>query len=225
MHLSVPRTAVLSGISVARFKNENGEDERKTSMKNGTMSAAVSIACLVLLVGLNSTAQEEKPVREVYQAQAMGQSTQLGKSFNVTINLEQFSTPEERQVLVDAFEQAGSKGLFNALEKMHSKGRIAITGTLGYDISFVRKIPIAGGYKIRILTNRPIRFGEAWVNGRSMDYNLSALEMDVISEPGKSTGVLLPVCQFKINKKTAELEIENYQNPWSLQNIMDRSKE
>jgi len=170
-------------------------------------------------------AQEDKPIGEVYQAQAMGQSTQLGKTFNVTINIERYSTPEERQVLVDAFEQAGSEGLFNALEKMQSKGRIAITGTLGYDISFVRKIPIAGGYKIRILTNRPIRFGEAWVNGRSMDYNLSALEMDVSSEQGKSTGVLLPVCQFKINKKTAELEIENYQNPWSLQNIMDRSKE
>jgi len=44
---------------------------------------------------------------------------------------------------------------------MHSKGRIAITGTLGYDISFVRKIPTADGYKIRFLTNRPSRFGEA----------------------------------------------------------------
>jgi hypothetical protein len=225
MHLSLRRIAVFSRLGVARFKTENADNEMKKPMKSRTMSAVASIACLVLLVSLNSEAQEEKPVRDVYQAQAMGQSTQLGKSFNVTINLEQYSTPEERQVLVDAFEQAGSEGLFNALEKMQSKGRIAITGTLGYDISFVRKIPIAGGYKIRILTNRPIRFGEAWVNGRSMDYNLSALEMDVSSEQGKSTGVLLPVCQFKINKKTAELEIENYQNPWSLQNIMDRSKE
>jgi hypothetical protein len=159
----------------------------------------------------------------VYQAQAMGQSTQMGKNFNVTVNIERYSTPEERQVLVDAFQQAGSQGLFNALEKMRSKGRIAITGTLGYDISFVRKIRTDDGYKIRILTNRPIRFGEAWVNGRSTDYNLSALEMDLSSEKGKSTGVLLPACQFKINKKTSELEVENFQNPWKLQNILDRS--
>jgi hypothetical protein len=196
----------------------------QSAMKISCMSVGVSIACLAMLMSLSS-AQEDKPLREVYQAQAMGQSTQLGKSFNVTINIEQYSTPDERQVLVDAFAQAGSKGLFNALEKMHSKGRIAITGTLGYDISFVRKIPTANGYKIRVLTNRPIRFGEAWVNGRSMDYNLSALEMDLSSDKGKATGVLLPACQFKINKKTQELEIENYQNPWTLQNIMDRSKE
>ena len=155
----------------------------------------------------------------------MGQSTQLGQTFNVTINIERYSTPEERQVLVEAFQQAGSEGLFNALEKMSSKGRIAITGTLGYDISFVRKIPTDDGYKIRILTNRPIRFGEAWVNGRSTDYNLSALELDISSDKNKSTGILLPACQFKIDKKTGELVAENYQNPWKLVNIMDRTKE
>jgi hypothetical protein len=197
----------------------------KEIMKTIRMSLGVWIACLAMLVSTGGAAQEDKPVREVYQAQAIGQSTQLGKNFNVTIRVEQYSTQEERQVLVDAFQQAGSEGLFNALEKMPSKGRIAITGTLGYEISFARKIPIAGGYKIRVLTNRPIRIGEAWVNGRSTDYNLSALEMDLSSEKGKSTGVLLPACQFKINKKTAEVEIETYQNPWTLQNIMDRSNE
>lgn len=193
-------------------------------MKIGRVFGAVAAICFLLL-SLSSAAQEDKPIREVYQAQAMGQNAQFGQTFNVTINIERYSTQEERQVLVDAFQQAGSEGLFNALEKMRSKGRIAITGTLGYDISFVRRIPTETGYKIRVLTNRPIRFGEAWVNGRSMDYNLSALEMDITSEKDKSTGVLLPACQFKINKKTNELEIENYQNPWKLQNIMDRSKD
>ena len=194
-------------------------------MKSRREFAAVAVACLVALVGSHGAAQEEKPTREVYQAQAMGQGTQLGKNFNVTINIEQYATQEERQVVIDAFQQDGSEGLFNTLEKMHSKGRIAITGTLGYDISFVRKIPTDDGYKIRILTNRPIRFGETWINGRSLDYNLSALELDLSNEKGKSTGVLLPACQFKINKKTNEPEVENYQNPWKLQNIMDRSKE
>ena len=58
-----------------------------------------------------------------------------------------------------------------------------------------------------------------------MYYNLSAVELDMSSAKDKSTGLLLPACQFKINKKTNELEIENYPNPWKLQNIMDRSKE
>jgi hypothetical protein len=195
------------------------------TMKSSRMFAAVTIIGLVALVGSRGAAQEDKPIREVYQAQAMGQSTQLGQNFNVTINIERYSTPEERQVLIDAFQQAGSEGLFNTLQKMRSKGRIAITGTLGYDISFVRKIPTDEGFKIRILTNRPIRFGEAWVNGRSMDYNLSALELDISDQRNKSAGILLPACQFKIDKKTNEIVAENYQNPWKLINILDRSKD
>jgi hypothetical protein len=63
------------------------------------------------------------------------------------------------------------------------------------------------------------------VNGRTVDYNLSALEVNVIEDKDKRTGILLPACRFRIEKKTNELEIENYQNPWKLVNIMDRSKE
>jgi hypothetical protein len=57
-----------------------------------------------------------------------------------------------------------------------------------------------------------------------MDYNLSALELNISPEKGKSSGVLLPACQFKINKETKELEIDNYQNPWKLVDVLDRSK-
>jgi hypothetical protein len=57
----------------------------------------------------------------------------------VSINIERYSTPDERQALVEAFQQAGSEGLFNALEKMRSKGRMAIAGTLGYDIQLRSK--------------------------------------------------------------------------------------
>jgi hypothetical protein len=186
--------------------------------------ASVSGLALFLLASFLSVAQD-KPKREVFQAQAMGQGTQMGRTFNVTVNIAEYSTPEERQVLVEAFEKAGSEGLFNALEKMPSKGRIAITGTLGYDVSFIRKIPTDDGFKIRVLTNRPITFGEAWTNSRSSDYNLSALEFDVSNEKDKNTGVLLPACQFKIDKKTKELVIENYRDPWKVVNILNRSED
>jgi hypothetical protein len=62
------------------------------------------------------------------------------------------------------------------------------------------------------------------VNGRSTDYNLSALELNISEDKDKSTGILLPASQFKIDKKTNELEIENFQNPWRLSNLMERSK-
>lgn len=119
------------------------------------MCGIVVIACLVVLINLNSGVRKTSPYARCIKPRPGGQSTQLGQTFHATINIERYSTPEERQVLVDAFQQAGSEGLVNALEKMNSKGRIAITGTLGYDTSFIRKIPNVYGYKIRVLTNRP----------------------------------------------------------------------
>jgi hypothetical protein len=200
------------------------KEERKMQTTNKSILPIASVVALALfLLASFSSVAQDKPKREVYQAQAMGQSTQMGKTFNVTVNIAEYSDSEERQVLVQAFEKAGSKGLYNALEKMPAKGRISMTGTLGYDIAFVRKIPTDGGFKIRVLTNRPIRIGEAWENGRSVDYNLSALELDISNEKDKSSGVLMPASMFKIDKKTNELVIENFQNPWKLVNILDRT--
>jgi hypothetical protein len=194
-------------------------------MKKKMLARIVSVVALTLLI-LSPTTAQDREERERYQAQLLGQGPQFGKTFNVTITINEYSTPEERQALLEAFQAKGSQGLFNALEKMKAKGRIAITGTLGYDISFARKIQTAEGWKIRVLTNRPIRFGEAWSDSRSSDYNLSAMEMDLnTSDKDKNGGVLFPACQFKVNKKTKEIEIEAFRSPWKIVQLLDRTKD
>jgi hypothetical protein len=205
--------------------NPGSKENVQMVIKFSRLLGVVAIVCSALVGLLNTHAvAQEQTTPEFYQAQTLGQGTQFGQTFSVNISIERYSSPEERQILIDAFNKVGSQGLYNALEKFHSYGRLAITGTLGYDVSFARKIKTDDGYTIRLLTNRPIRFGEAWVNGRSMDYNLSLVELNINDDMKKSTGTLLPACQFKVNKKTGEVEVEAYRNPWKLQNIMNRSK-
>jgi hypothetical protein len=175
---------------------------------------------LALLPGAGSTAQE-KPKRETFQAVAMGQSTQAGRMFHVNIIVEEYSTAEDQQILLEAFNSKGMEGLSDALSKMKPKGRLSITGMLGYEVTYVRSFPTATGRKIRFVTSRPITFGEARAGSRSSDYSLSAIELNISNEKGQNTGILLPACQFKIDKEN-QLEIENYQNPWKLQNIRRR---
>ena len=182
--------------------------------------AVVAIISAIALPSTGSTA-EDTPKRETFQATAVGQGTQFGRMLSVNIMIEEYSTAEDQQILLEAFNSKGMEGLSNALGKMKPKGRLSITGTLGFDATYIRSFPTETGRKIRIATNRQIRFGEAWADGRSMDYNLSAIELDISNEEGKSTGILLPACQFKIDKEK-HLEIKAYQNPWKLQNIRDR---
>src|SRR5207244_13365401 len=68
---------------------------------------------------------------ETLDATAFGTSTQLGKNFGVKIIIYEFSSPEDRQALLDAFQHGQNDGLVNALEKMKSVGRIQIPGTVG----------------------------------------------------------------------------------------------
>ena len=175
----------------------------------------------LLLVGLTSVSGFARDKYETIDATAYGTSTQLGRNVGVTVIIYEFSTPEDRQILVDAFQKGQNQGLVNALEKMKAVGRIQIPGTLGYDLSFIRLITTPTGRKIRFCTNRKISFAEAYADTQSQSFNLTAGEFDLNDQDkSKSTGVLYPAAQFTINKD-GELQIELNQNAWRLSNFID----
>jgi hypothetical protein len=176
------------------------------------------IVGFMLLASPSSSAQK-LPKSQYIQAQAMGQSTQLGQNFSVTVIIEEYSTPDDQKALLAAFSAKQNEGLVNALSKMKSKGRMSITGTLGYDVSYIRKFSMPdGSTKIRLVTNRPITFGEAWSDSRSMEYSLSGMEIIITPDNKKNSGTLAPACQFKLDKEN-QLQLELLQNPWKLVNI------
>jgi hypothetical protein len=185
-----------------------------------TLAVAGMVGCMALA---SPSSSAQKLPKSIYiQAQAMGQSTQLGRTFNVTLIIEEFSTPDDQKALLAAFSEKKNEGLVNALSKMHNKGRMSITGTLGYDVAYIRQwTEPDGGTKYRLVTNRPITFGEAWSDSRSMDYSLSGVEIIMYPDKKKNTGTLLPAVQLKLNKQ-GQLELETFQNPWKLVNIMRR---
>jgi hypothetical protein len=185
------------------------------------INVTLAIAGLMLLVGSTVTAQ--KLPKSIYiQGQAMGQSTQLGQTFSITVIIDEYSTPDDQKALLTAFNEKKNEGLVNALSKMKTKGRISITGTLGYDVSYIRSFPQPDGTtKIRLVTNRPITFGEAWSDSRSTDYNLSGLEIVLNSNNKGNSGMLAPACQFKMNKEN-QIELELLQNEWKLVDIRRR---
>ena len=174
-----------------------------------------------LILGASSGYTQTREKAETIEASSMGTGTQLGQVFGITVLVYEYSTPEDRQVLVQAFEKGKNQGLVNALSKMRAVGHIAITGTLGYDLSYVRMIPTPTGRKIRFVTNRPITFADAWADSSSQSFNLTGGEFDINDgDKSKSTGVLYPLAQLAIDKQ-GQLQIELNQNAWTLVDILD----
>ena len=173
----------------------------------------------LLVVGSTPGLSANKP--ETIDASAMGTGTQMGAHINITLNINDYSTQADKQMLVQAFEKGKNQGLVNALSKMKAAGHIEVTGTLGYDCSYIRMIPTPTGRKIRFVTNRLLSFGEVYRDSRSTAYDLTAGEFDLNdTDKSKSTGVLYPAAEFEIDKQ-GELQMDLIGNPWQLADIID----
>jgi hypothetical protein len=177
------------------------------------------IIAAVILVAIHPGFARDK--YETIEAQAFGTGTQMGQNIGVTLNIYEFSTPQDRVNLIQAFEKGQNQGLVTALSKMKAVGHVEITGTLGYDCSYIKMTPTPTGRKIIFVTNRQIRFGEAFFDTQSQSFNLTAgiLELND-TDKSKSTGVVYPAAQLILDKE-GQLQLDLRENPWRLSDILD----
>jgi hypothetical protein len=197
-----------------------GENCMLTILKIQNFAKAISLL-LGLLVIATVPGFGQRGVTETIDATASGTSTQLGRQFGVKIIIYEFSNPEDRDILVQSYQQGQNDGLVNALEKMRSVGRITIPGTVGFDLSYIREIITPTGRTIRFVTNRKIAFGEAYWSTQTKSFNLTAGEINLNDkDKSKSGGVLFPAAQLIVNQD-GELQWDLNQNPWKLVNIIE----
>jgi hypothetical protein len=197
-----------------------------SQIKNSVISSHRLAIGSLLLIGLvslrgGSAFSQDRSKPETIEATAMGTETQVGKEFPVTLTIYEYSPRADKQILVEAFQSGKDQGLFNALSKMKAVGHIAVSGTLGYDVSYIQMTPTPTGRKIVFVTNRLLRFGEVYRDSLSTSYNLTSGELDLNdADKTKSTGTFYPEAQLTINKQ-GQLQMGLVGFPWKLVDIID----
>jgi hypothetical protein len=194
--------------------------KRKTHMRGMhrfLSNAVMGSIFLLLLAGIGATAQAQD--RMTVQATARGTSTQLGRVVDVTITIDQLSTPDDQKTLQAAFASSGQAGLVDALGKMSSKGRVRFSsGGVGNDVKYIIELPAEkGSRRLRLVTDRNLAFGELANSTRSSEYRLGAIEF-TLTPDGKGTGRVLPACKVGLDKKK-QIKIETFQFPYDLSNF------
>ena len=191
------------------------------STSSRTHGLATRIVLLVSLLTIGSAPSFAQRGNQTIDAHAFGTSTQMGRNVGVRLIIYEFSSPEDRDLLVQAFQKGQNEGLVNALSNMKTVGRIQIPGTLGFDVSYIAEILTPTGRQIRFVTNRRIAFGEALWDTRSRSFDLTAGQFNIDDQSrSKSDGVLYPAAQLVINKD-GDLEFNLNQNAWRLANIIE----
>jgi hypothetical protein len=181
------------------------------------LKMSIATAAILAMSAVSGFARDKY---ETIDAQAYGTSTQLGKNFTVRLIVYEYSTPEDRKILIESFQHGQNDGLVNALEKMEAVGRITMPNTLGFDVSYISQIKTPTGRSIRFVTNRRIAFGESYWSTQSKSFNLTAGEIRINDQDkSKSDGVLFPATQLTINKD-GQPQWDLRMNPWKLNNII-----
>jgi hypothetical protein len=188
--------------------------------RNRFFRNALVVSLFLLLAGIGTIVQAQDQEPMIIQATAMGTSTQMGKMVDVNIYIDQFSTQEDRKALIDAFKRSGQDGLVDALDNMKAKGRFRTPYGVGNEVKYIIELPPDKGRRhIRLVTDRRIAFGEVYESTRSKEYSVGAVDLFLTPDGKGSEGRALPACKLKVNKKTQQIDIETYQNPWKLTNL------
>ena len=192
-------------------------------MRNFRTASIAALAAAVALAFAASTATiAQSKGTETFVANAINMgSASLGRQGGlVQITVERWSTPEERQALVEAFRQKGADGLLNALQKTPRVGYVRTPDRLGWDLHYaVQKPDEKGGRRVLVGTDRAIGFWEASRDARSTDYPFTLIELRLGAD-SKGEGRISLATKISLSKDKTQIELENYSSdPVRLKNV------
>jgi hypothetical protein len=169
---------------------------------------ALLLAASFLVVTGPSLVGAEKTV-ETFTAFAAALGT--GKTAIIDIFVERWSTDEERDMLLTTLQEFGHDKLIETLQKIRPRvGYMRTPNSIGYDLYYARNhVQPDGSRHVILATNRRVNFREAVNNTRSMDYQLTLIELR-LDPSGKGDGKLVPAAKVTWDRDAKRIEIENY---------------
>jgi hypothetical protein len=177
-------------------------------MRRPKLMIGILTGCL-LVAGLTVVQAEERKPIEKFTAFAASLGT--GRTAVVEITIYRWSTDEEREMLLTTLQEFGRDKLIDALQKIRPPvGTIRTANSLAYDLYYARNHPQPdGSRRIVLATNRRVAFGEVVTAQRSLDYQVTLIEIRV-DKDGKGEGKLVPAAKVSWDKQAKKIEIENY---------------
>ena len=179
------------------------------------------IALLVVAIAPVSLAQdgndEKKQKEEHFFANIGG-----GGAAALQMVVSRWSTKSERARLIGILAEEGQEAMMKALEKQEKTGWVRVQGGRypSTELRYAYQSETTDGKRhIVLLTNRPVSLAEARNQGRSLDYDLTMIEL-MVGDEGKGSGALAGGAEVEIDKETKRLKITPFQTtPTKLINV------
>jgi hypothetical protein len=203
----------------------------KSTINTCLVAVALTAAVISAPAGAQQSVAPSATDKVVINGWALNMSNiATGANQTIRINIDKWSSPSQRQHLIDTFLAKKQEGLVSALEKQPEMGRFNFPGYMGPDPNSVMRLGTDiryamnfagedGGRRIVIITPRVIGFREAANQPRTVDYPFTLFEMR-FNQAGKGEGKMAYATQILFDKKKNQIELENYSSePVRLNNL------
>jgi hypothetical protein len=187
-----------------------------------------AICCLSLTIFAQTTEQSKpaptpkpKPKVERFSAVASLPRSPTRTAW-VDIWINRYTSNATTKRMAAVLVEGGQDALVKELEKAKSIGHASLSMRVGaFDLKLIRSRKTPTGRRIIGVSDRPIGFLEAYSGGRSMDYKLGIIVLDLKrNKKGKEVGdgMLLYASQVKIENGAIQIEYVGM-DPIKLRNV------
>jgi hypothetical protein len=203
----------------------------KSTIAVCVLAGALTAAVIAVPAGAQQSVAPSATDKVTINGWALNMSNiATGANQTIRINIDRWSSPSQRQQLIDTFLAKKQDGLVSALEKQPEMGRFNFPGYMGPDPNNTMRLGTDiryamnfagedGGRRIVIITPRVIGFREAANQPRTVDYPFTLFEMR-FNQAGKGEGRMAYATQINFDKKKNQIELENYSSePVRLNNL------
>ena len=182
--------------------------------------------CCLAVTAYSQTPTPSAGPKSKPQAEHFSMVASLPRSQTTTawadVRVSRYTSNATTQRMAGLLVEGGQDALVKELEKAKPIGKASLSSRVGFfDLKLIRSRKTPTGRRIIGVSDRPIGFLEAYSGGRSTDYKLGIVVLDLkTNKKGKEVGegVLLYASEVKI--KNGKLEIEYLgMDPIKLRNV------
>src|SRR6476660_999519 len=173
-----------------------------------------AICCLSLTVFAQTTEQSKpapspKPKVEHFTAVASLPRSRTRTAW-VDIRVNRYTSDATTKRMAAVLVEGGQDALVKELEKAKPVGHASLSARVGFfDLKLVRSRKTPTGRRIIGGSDRPIGFLEAYGAGRSTDYQVGILVLDLkMNKKGKEVGEGMLIYASKVKIEKGKLDIE-----------------
>ena len=162
------------------------------------LALVAALVAIVLSIAAPAAAQSYDDTIEAYEATTVDMD--LGKMAIVRIGVIEWTSDEDRQAMLKAFQENGSNGIAAFLRKQSEKGFVKFPSTTAYQMRYAHQFEKDGKRVILMATDRPSRYIDTAPGSKRDQQPLSLLKLVMDADTGKGEGQMLGTAELSLDE-------------------------